>query len=146
LGKTPKKVVVDTYALMAKATGEITDKANECLEDVRVRRLEGVIHPLITYEFLLQVHKGRIPVFRSTDEALDFLETYFSIINLENNIAYMAAEIRYKSKRMLMKLKRNLSVCDSVTIALAKHIGSPILSGDPDLKRVAKEEGVEVIW
>jgi len=146
LGRTLKKVVVDTYALIAKATGEITERADRCLKDIREGRILGVIHPLILYEFLLQIYRGRIPIFKSADEALEFLKTYFSIINLENNIVSMAAEIRYKSEELLVKLKRHLSVCDSITIAIAKHIESPILSGDLDLKSVAKKENIKVIW
>jgi predicted nucleic acid-binding protein len=146
LGKAPKRVIVDTYALMAKATGEITSKADKYLEDVRAGKLIGVIHPIITYEFLLQVHKCRIPILKTAKEALDFLQIYFLTINLQNPIASMAAEIRFKSESFLTKLKRHLSVCDSVTIAIAKDTRIPIISGDHDLQIVAKEEGVEVIW
>ena len=146
MGKARRKVIVDTYALMAKATEEITPKANRCLEDIRTGKIVGVIHPLITYEFLLQVHRQRIPIFKTANEALDFLETYFSTIELRNPIASIAAEIRFRSKRLLTKLKRHLSVCDAMTIAVAKRVGSPIVSGDLDLTSVARQEGVNVIW
>jgi len=53
LGRTLRKVVVDTYALIAKATGEITERADRCLKDIREGRILGVIHPLIIYEILL---------------------------------------------------------------------------------------------
>lgn len=69
MGKPPRAVVVDTYALMTKATGEINPEADTHLEDVRVGRVRGIIHPLITYEFLLQFHKGRIPIFKTSSEA-----------------------------------------------------------------------------
>lgn len=146
MGKALRRVIIDTYALIAKATGEITQKADKCLEDVRTGKLIGVTHPIITYEFLLQVHKGRIPIFKTAKEALDFLETYFSTIKLQNPIASTAAEIRFKSESLLVELKRHLSVCDSVTIAVAKGMKSSIISGDHDLQIVAKEEGVDVIW
>jgi len=131
---------------MAKATGEITPKANKCLENIRRGNFKGVIHPIIAYEFLLQFYKGRIPVFKTPGETWDFLETYFSMTELSNNVVLMAAEIRFKSDALLTKLKRSLSVCDSLTIAIAKRRKSPILTGDKDLQAVAKKENVAIIW
>lgn len=143
---TLRTVVVDTYALMAKATGEITSKANRYLNNVRSEKLKGVIHPLITYEFLLQFYKGRIPIFKTSEETLGFLETYFSTTELSNNLALTAAEIRFKSDMLLTKLKRSLSVCDSITIAIAKKTKSPIITGDKDLRAVAEKENVDIVW
>lgn len=146
MAKTLRTVIIDTYALMTKATGEITSKANKHLEDVRNGKLKGVTHPLITYEFILQFHKGRIPIFDTAQETLDFLETYFSTTELSNNIALTAAEIRFKSDTLLTKLNRKLSICDSLTIALAKKTKAPIITGDKDLRAVAEKENVETIW
>lgn len=146
MGETLRTVIVDTYALMAKATGEITSKANQCLENVRRGKLKGIIHPVIIYEFLLQFYKGRIPIFKTPEETLDFLETYFSTAKLSNNVALTAAEIRFKSDMLLTKLKRNLSVCDSLTIAIAKREKLPIITGDKDLRAVAGKENVDTIW
>lgn len=146
MGETLRTVIVDTYALMAKATGEITSKANRCLENVRRGKLKGVIHPVITYEFLLQFYRGRTPIFKTSGETLGFLETYFSTAELSNNVALMAAEIRFKSDELLTKLKRSLSVCDSITIAIAKRAKSPIITGDKDLQAVAEKENVDIIW
>jgi len=146
LGETLRTVIVDTYALMAKATGEITPKANECLENVRSGKLKGAIHPVITYEFLLQFHRGRIPIFETPEETLGFLETYFSTVELSNSVALTAAEIRFKSDALVTTLKRSLSVCDSLTIAIAKKTKSPIMTGDKNLQVVAEKENVDIIW
>lgn len=146
MAKTLRTLIIDTYALMAKATGEITPKANKCLEEIRSEKLRGVIHPVITYEFLLQFYKGRIPIFNTSGETLDFLETYFSTAELSNSVALMAAEIRFKSDELVTKLKRTLSVCDSLTIAIAKEIKSPIITGDEGLQAVAEKENVDIIW
>lgn len=146
MGETLRTVIVDTYALMAKATGEITPKANECLENVRSGKLKGAIHPVITYEFLLQFHRGRIPIFETPEETLGFLETYFSTVELSNSVALTAAEIRFKSDALVTKLKRSLSVCDSLTIAIAKKTKSSIITGDKDLQVIAEKEHVDTIW
>lgn len=146
MGQTLRAVIVDTYALMAKATGEITPKANRYLENVRSGRIKGKIHPVITYEFLLQFYEERIPVFKTPEETLDFLETYFSTAELSNSLALTAAEIRFKSEALLTKLKRSLSVCDSLTIAIAKKTKLPIMTGDKDLQAVAEKEKLDIIW
>lgn len=146
MGETPRTVIIDTYALMAEATGEITPKAERCLGNVRSGQLEGIIHPIITYEFLLQYYKGRIPIFETPEETLDFLETYFSVAEISNSVALMAADIRFKSNVSLNKLQRKLSICDSLTIAIAKKTKSQVLTGDKDLWTVAEKENVEIIW
>ena len=146
MGEAFRTVIIDTYALMAKATGEITPKANRYLEDVRRGRMNGVIHPIITYEFLLQFYKGRIPIFKTAEESLGFLETYFSTAELSNALSLLAAEIRFKSDALLNTLRRSLSVCDSLTVALAKKTKSPIMTGDKDLQAVAEKESVGLIW
>lgn len=146
MGETLRTVIIDTYALMAKATGEITPKANACLENARRGKIKGVIHPVITYELLLQFHKGRTPIFKAAGEALDFLETHFSTMEISNNTALKAAEIRFKSDALLAKIKRSLSVCDALTIAIAKETRSQILTGDRDLRAVAEGENITVIW
>ncbi len=137
---------MDTYALIAKATSEITPKANVCLENVKRGKVKGIIHPLITYEFLLQFYKGRMPIFTTSSEALEFLEGHFSTVDISNRVALEAAQVKFKSEELIAKLKRRLSVCDSVTIAIAKEWKSPIVSGDKDLQAVAEKERVEIIW
>lgn len=146
MGGPSRAVVVDTYALMAKVTGEINPEADAHLEDVRVGRVRGIIHPLITYEFLLQFYKGRIPIFKTSSEALEFLERYFYTVEISNWIAMMASEIRFKSEKLASKLGRHLSTCDAITIAIAREWQSPILSGDKDLQIMAKEEHIRTIW
>jgi len=131
---------------MAKASGEITPEANECLENIRRGTSKGIIHPIITYEFLLQFYKGQLPVFRTSDEALDFLETNFSTVNISNSLALKAAEIKFKSRSIVAKLKRHLSVCDSLTVAIAKDTKSKIISGDRDLQAAAEKENLNIIW
>lgn len=146
MGEPPRAVVVDTYALMAKASGEINPEADAYLESVRVGRMRGIIHPLITYEFLLQFYKGRIPIFKTSSEALEFLEGYFYTVEISNRIAMMASEIRFKSEKLVAELGRRLSTCDAITIAIAKEWQSPILSGDKDLQIMAREEHIRTIW
>lgn len=116
------------------------------MENVRRGKLKGTIHPIITYEFLLQFHKGRIPIFKTSKEALDFLETYFSTAELTNNVASTAAEILFKSDELLAKLKIKLSVYDSLTMVIAKGTKSPIVTEDKNLRVVAERENVNVIW
>lgn len=58
----------------------------------------------------------------------------------------MAAEIRFESDALVTRLKRSLSVCDSLTIAIAKRTKSPIMTGDKDLQVIAEKENVDIIW
>jgi predicted nucleic acid-binding protein len=131
---------------MAEATGEITEEARKALDDVRRKKVHGVIHPLIAYEFLVQYHRKRLPAFDSAREALEFLNTYFGTESLTNDTASAASEIKVKSLTIVERMKRHLSSCDALTIALAKMKGYRILSGDQDLTLVAQKEEVAVTW
>ena len=131
---------------MAEATGEIPKQARKMFDQIRRKKVDGVIHPIITYEFLLQYHRKRLPAFNSPEEAIAFLNTYFATEPLTNDLAGNASEIRVRSSAILKRMKRHLSACDSLTIALAKTKGYQILSGDRDLTAVAEKEGIIVRW
>lgn len=145
MGEAPA-TIVDTYALMAEATGETTKRARKVLDDIRRKKASDVIHPLITYEFLIQFHKNRLPAFDSSKAALDFLNTYFRTEGITNDTASVAAELKIKSLAIIEGMKRHLSSCDALTIALAKMKTYQVLSGDQDLKTTAEKEEVSVIW
>ncbi len=138
--------VIDTYALMAEATDEVTEKAEKYLQAVRRGEIKGIIHPLIAYEFLLQYYRGRLPAFKSLDEPIDFLKTYFVTKPISDGLSDQAASIKNRGRRIEQRLKRILSACDALTIALAKQLGSPIVTGDEDLRSVAENEKVNVVW
>ncbi len=138
--------ITDTYALIAQAAGEISKTAEKYLESLRRGEIEGIIHPLIVYEFLLQYYRGRLPAFKSVDETAEFLKMYFTSKPISNELSEQAVAIKRRARRIEQKLKRTLSVCDAVTIALAKQLGSPIVTGDEDLSSVAENEKVRVVW
>jgi len=55
-------VVIDTYALLAMAYGELSNTAREVLLSVRKRRVKGLVPVTVAYEYLVHWHRGRIPV------------------------------------------------------------------------------------
>jgi len=146
-----RAVVVDTYALIADLTGQITPTAARVLDYVRIGRVEGVIHYLIIYELSYHWMRGRLP-FRNEEELLEFIETYFRVASIDSELALEASRIKLAGDRMLRdasveKLRRRkLSASDCTTIALARRLRVPIVTGDSDLVYVAERMGIEVIW
>ena len=55
-------VVIDAYALLAMAYGELSNTAREVLLSVRKRRVKGLVLVTVAYEYLVHWHRGRIPV------------------------------------------------------------------------------------
>ena len=143
--------MVDTYAIIADLTGQAGPRASRVLEEVRLGQLEGLIHYLIGYELAYHWRRGRLP-FRSREELLEFIETYFVTVELDAGLAVEAAEVKLLGDKMLAEARdprlrgRRLSAADAATIALARRRGAPIVTGDADLSYVASRLGIMVIW
>ncbi len=146
-----RAVVVDTYALMADLTGQSTLKAIELLDSIRIGKTKGIIHYLIIYELSYHWRKGRLP-FRDEEELMEFVNTYFSIYRLDLALMIDSSKIKIIGDNYLRNSRRRdlrnrrLSVSDSLTIAIAKRLNIPIITGDKDLSYVARKMGIKVIW
>ena len=60
-GEKPRKVVVDAYALLAMAFGELGEKATQLLKDVRRGRVVGLLPATVVYKYIVHWRRGRIP-------------------------------------------------------------------------------------
>ena len=145
-----RAIIVDTYAIMADLTGQATPTAIKTLDSIRTGRVEGLIHYLIVYELAYHWRKRRLP-FRSEEELLEFVNTYFNIMDLSPKIAVEASKVKVIGDRLLQSTderfkRRKLSIADATTIALAARLKVPIITGDVDLTYVARKTGVEVVW
>ena len=58
-----KGVLVDTYALLAAATGDLTPAARSVFSEIRKGREKGLMYALIVYETLYHWRRGRLPLF-----------------------------------------------------------------------------------
>ncbi|MCE4600104.1 MAG: PIN domain-containing protein [Desulfurococcales archaeon] len=146
-----RKVVVDTYAIIADLTGQAPSGVTEVLEKVRKGTIKGMLHYLIVYELAYHWKRGRLP-FRDEEELLEFINRYFTITVLDLNIALKASNVKLIGDKLLRASKdpslkrRKLSVADATTIAIAVSSGAPIVTGDTDLSYVARKLGATVIW
>lgn len=147
-----RKVLIDTYAIIAAATDSLTAESEDVLGKVRRGSLRGVVHSLIIYELSYHWHRGRIPAFESEEEMMNYILRTFLRVRLTDELAREAAKVKVKGDGLLKLAEdeslrsRRLSSCDAVTIALGIKQGIPILSGDKDLRYVARKLGVEVMW
>ena len=150
--KERRLIVVDTYALLAMAFGELSEVAAQTLKSIRSRRVVGVVPITVAYEYLVHWHRGRIPALRTLEEALTFLTTYFRVENLSLADWVKAAEVKHLGDNMLREAQdstlraRRLSIVDSTVIACALRLKAPILTGDRDLMYVASGLGIETLW
>jgi hypothetical protein len=145
-------VIVDTYALLAAATGDLTPTAQEVFLGIRKGRVKGVIHALILFESLYQWRRGRLPGFKDESELYSYLSSVFETARFNDVVVRKAAEVKLIGDDLLRNASdtslsaRRLSTCDSFTVALALERDLPVLSGDKDLAYVAGKLGVEVLW
>ena len=151
-GNALKKLLVDTYAILAAATDSLMPTAMKSLLGVRVGRIKGVIHYLVAYEVFYHWRRGRLPGFESESEVKDYLGEAFLNAELTREIADEDSKIKVDGDEMLSKAKdaplrlRKLSSCDATTIALGRLYVTPIISGNKDLIYVAEKFNVKIIW
>ncbi|MGB9631618.1 MAG: PIN domain-containing protein [Candidatus Methanodesulfokora sp.] len=147
-----RKVLIDTYAIMAAATSSLTPVSEDVLLKVRRGAVRGVIHGLILYEVIYHWHRGRLPGFKSEEEITSYLLGTFLNIRLTNDLMREAAKVKVKGDDLLKLAEdkalqgRKLSSCDAITISIGIKYSFPVVSGDRDLQYVAKKLGVEVLW
>jgi len=145
-----KAVVVDTYAILAMAYGELGRNAEEVL--LRIRRGEAVGYLLATVAYELSVHwlRGKIPALKSVEELKTFITKYFRVVELKLDDYIESAKIKVEGDEVLRgspELEgRSLSIVDSTIIRLALKLNAPIVTGDKDLSYVAERKGVKIIW
>jgi predicted nucleic acid-binding protein len=150
--KEPRRVVVDTYTLLAIVYDEVGGGARRILEGVRRGRVEGLVPVTVAYEYVVHWLRGRIPALKSIDEVVTYLKSYFKIVTLDFYDYIEAARIKVDGDRMLREAEdeslrtRRLSIVDSTVITVARKEKAPIVSGDKDLAYVARRKGIEVIW
>ena len=147
-----RKVIVDTYTLIAIVYDEVGSEARKILEEIRRRIVKGIVPNTVAYEYTVHWLKGRIPALKNIDEVKTYLREYFNVINLDFEDYIKAAEIKVRGDELLKKAKieelrrRRLSIVDSTIIALALREKLPILTGDKDLRYVAGKMGVKTMW
>ncbi|RLG73322.1 MAG: PIN domain nuclease, partial [Thermoprotei archaeon] len=135
-----RKVIVDTYTLIAIVYDEVGSEARKILEEIRRRIVKGIVPNTVAYEYTVHWLKGRIPALKNIDEVKTYLREYFNIINLDFEEYIKAAEVKVRGDELLKKAKmgelrrRRLSIVDSTIIALALREKLPILTGDKDLR------------
>jgi predicted nucleic acid-binding protein len=145
-----RTVIVDTYAVLAMAYGELGEEAEKVLLGIRRGDVVGYLPVTVVYELCIHVLRGRIPVFESMEEFKTFITKYFRIAELRLEDYIEAARIKIEGDAMLKESiefrNRSFSFIDSTVIWLAVKMKIPIVTGDKDLAYVAKRKGVEVIW
>ena len=145
-------MLVDTYALLAAATGDLTQTAREVFLSLRRGRVRGVVHALIVFEVLYQWRRGRLPGFKDENELYSYLSRVFDTARITERVVRKAAEVKTVGDDFLRRAPdpslraRRLSTCDAFTIAIALDRALPVLSGDRDLVYVAEKLGVKVLW
>jgi predicted nucleic acid-binding protein len=145
-----KAAVVDTYAILAMAYGELGGNAEKILLQIRRGEVVGYLPATVAYELSIHWLRGKIPTLKSIEELKTFITRYFRIVELKLNDYIESAKIKVEGDEMLRgnpELEgRSLSIVDSTIIWLALELNAPIVTGDKDLSHIARRKGVEVIW
>jgi len=143
-------VVVDTYAILAMAYGELEEGAERVMTQVRRGEVAGYLPVTAAYELHVHWLRGRIPALRSVEELKTFTTRYFRVVELKLDDYLESARVKVEGDEALKESSelrgRALSIVDSAIIWLALRLGAPIVTGDEDLSYVARRKGVAVIW
>ena len=147
-----RRVVVDTYALLAIVYDELGSRARSVMEDIRLGRTAGLIPATVAYEYTVHWLRGRVPGLKSLEEVSTYLRSYFRVVELGFDDYLEAAVVKEEGDKLLREAEdpelraRRLSIVDSTVISIALKTGAPIITGDKDLTYVARRMKVETIW
>ncbi|MDK6028168.1 PIN domain-containing protein [Ignisphaera sp. 4213-co] len=145
-----KAVIIDTYAILAMAYGELGEKAEEIMLRIRKGEITGYLPATVVYELYVHWLRGRIPVIKSKEELKTFVTRYFKVVELRLDDYIESAKIKVEGDKILKEVSelagRSLSIVDSTLIWLAQKLHIPIVTGDKDLIYVAKKIGIVTIW
>jgi predicted nucleic acid-binding protein len=145
-----KAAVVDTYAILAMAYGELGGNAEKILLQIRRGEVVGYLPATVAYELSIHWLRGKIPTLKSIEELKTFITRYFRIVELKLNDYIESAKIKVEGDEMLRGNPefegRYLSIVDSTIIWLALELNAPIVTGDKDLSHIARRKGIEIIW
>ncbi len=147
-----EKVVVDTYALLAMAFGELSTRAERLMMSIRRREVEGIVPVTVPYEFTVHWSRGRLPGLKSPDEIVAFFSAFFTVADLSLRDYVEVAILKSRGDEILSSSSdprlsgRRLSLVDASVIYTANKVNAPVITGDLDLSYVAGEIGLEVVW
>jgi predicted nucleic acid-binding protein len=145
-----KRVIVDTYAILAMTYGELGVNAEKVLLQIRRGEVVGYIPSTVAFELSVHWLRGKIPRLKSLEELKTFVTRYFRTVELTLDDYIESAKIKIEGDKILrdsLELKnRSLSIVDSTIIRLALELAAPIVTGDKDLSHVAKKKGIKIIW
>lgn len=129
------RYVLDTYALLAVLEDESGAETVTKMFTARDSKL-----------FLSLINLGEaysVIIRRKGQEAAD--ELVNSIIT-EETLTLVDAPWSKIKKAAQIKSGGGLSYADSFVVALAKEIEAPIVTGDPEIQKVANRLGIDLIW
>lgn len=145
-----KAVVIDTYAVLAMAYGELGEKAEDIMLRIRRGEVTGYLPATAVYELYVHWLRGRIPAIKSEEELKTFTTRYFRVVELRLDDYIESAKIKVEGDKILREVPelagRSLSIVDSTLIWLAQKLHAPIVTGDKDLMHVARKRGIITIW
>lgn len=129
------RYVLDTYAILAVVEGEWgAERVVKILTDQHSRLFLSVINLGEAYYILLR-RKGE----EIADEVVNsiFAEEFLILVDASWPKVRNAAKV---------KSRGGLSYADSFVVSLVLEMKAPIITGDPEIKKVADELNVQLIW
>ncbi len=133
--QTQTAYVLDSFALLAFFQDE---PGAQAVEDLLLRAEEGRVDLSITTANLGEVIYRTIRKYGSdrADDALTRIDAFaISITDIDRDLALDAARLKGVYR---------VSYADCLAAALGRQLGAPVVTGDPDFRRLEGE--VEVEW
>lgn len=130
----PNNYVFDAYAILALLENE---PGSENVADILN---QGVAI------FISTVNLGEVYYIVLRRDGEEKAEKVIQNIFLEDSITVAEASWDKIKKAASIKSKGGLSFADAFAISLAIELQAPLLTGDPEMKKIALKYGVKIIW
>ena len=88
------EVVVDTYAILAMAYGELGVNAERAMLGIKRGEITGIIPVTVVYELVLHWLRSKLPAFRYIEEIKTFTSMFFKFADLKLSDYVESAKIK----------------------------------------------------
>ena len=131
-----KTYAFDSYAMIAFFEAESgAERVAEILHEIASRKAKGFMSVVNWGEVFYNTR--REAGARKAEEVMRKFESYaIQLVDADKELTYMAAKL---------KAAYRIAYADCFAAALSAKLGAPLVTGDPDFKRLAHEIAVEWI-
>lgn len=127
--------VLDSYAVLAVIEDE---PGAQVVAEILMREAVAI--------YLSVVNLGEVYYIVARRDGESAAEQVVEHLLMEESIRVVDATLSEAREAARIKARWGISYADSFVLVLAKELEAPVITGDPEIRALAGELGIQVVW